>query len=335
MHIVRQRSYSLLSAAMMTLTLCMSCSAGKSESAEVAADTSASETPVVERPAFDADSAYSYVKTIVEFGPRVPNTEAHRLSGDWLAGKLRGFGWQVVEQETVLSAFDGTPLNTRNIFAQINPELPDRLLLLAHWDSRPWADEDPDPAKRNQPVLGANDGASGIGVLLEIARQLQLRNSKAAIDILFVDAEDWGEDNNEESWAMGTRYFAENPPVEGYRPAQAILLDMVGSPNAQFGYEYFSSKANPYLMKKIWNTASELGHDKYFRQQFGGAVTDDHVELINHGIPAVDIIDYRNSPEYQGFDPVWHTTSDNMGNISRETLRAVGETVMAVAEDNN
>lgn len=310
-------------ASMLLLGACSAGKAGHDDSSQAIETT-------VERPVFNADSAYSYIRQLTDFGPRVPNTEAHTQSGDWLTAKLKEYGWDVTEQKTVLTAFDGTSLNTRNIFARLNPDKGDRLLLLAHWDSRPWADEDPDPAKRNQPVLGANDGASGIGILLEIARQLRTQGSEAAVDILFVDAEDWGTDGNEESWAMGTRYFAANPPVEGYRPLQAILLDMVGSPGAQFRYEYFSSKSNPGLLREVWSKASELGYGNYFIPEYGGAVTDDHVELINYGIPAIDIIDYRVSKDYQGFDPVWHTTHDDMSNISKETLKAVGETILCI-----
>lgn len=320
-------------AGVIAISLTSACSAGKSgENTQdtVAPEPSAQASQQTVRRAFDADSAYMYVDCLMAFGPRVPNTEAHRLSGDWLVGKLHDFGYEVTEQEAVLTAFDGTPLQSRNIFAQLNPEAEDRTLLLAHWDCRPWADQDPDPSKRSLPVAGANDGASGVGVILEIARQLKLQNSTAGVDILFVDAEDWGTDNNEDSWAMGTRYFIENPPVKGYRPSRAILLDMVGSPDATFGHEYFSSKADPVLLQKVWMAADDLGHGKYFQNRFGGAVTDDHVELISHGIPAIDIIDYRYSSQYQGFDPVWHTTSDTMDNISRETLGAVGETVISV-----
>lgn len=303
------------------------CSSGKASQA--GAEVSEEE---LQRPVFDADSAYSYVETMVAFGPRVPNTEAHRKAGDWIASRLKEFGWEVTEQRADLPAFDGTVLHARNIFAQINPDKSDRLLLLAHWDSRPWADSDPDPAKRELPVDGANDGGSGTGVLLEIARQLAKDNAgQPAVDILLVDAEDWGSHNDDDSWALGTRYFAQNPPIKGYKPRQAILLDMVGSPDARFGFEYFSADANPTLLQKVWSHAARLGYGNLFHTGFGGAVTDDHVELIRQGIPAIDIIDYRHTPDYQGFDPVWHTTSDNMNNISRETLRAVGETVLSVA----
>lgn len=314
------------------LLLLISCSAGRNVGEGDSAESEAPEAPTA-APAFDADSAYAFVERIVAFGPRVPNTEAHRLSGDALTAQLRSYGWDVIEQKATLNAFDGTPLKARNIFARINPEKPNRLLLMAHWDSRPWADADPDPAKQSLPVLGANDGASGLGVLLEIARQLSLQKSGAAVDILFTDAEDWGSHEDDDSWALGTRYFAQNPPVAGYRPSQAILLDMVGSPNASFGYEYFSRQSNPALLEKVWSAALSLGHGKYFHTGFGGAITDDHIELIKAGIPSIDIIDYRQGNGYEGFDPVWHTSRDDMQNISRETLGAVGQTLMKVLEN--
>lgn len=314
------------------LLLLISCSAGRNVGEGDSAESEAPEAPTA-APAFDADSAYAFVERIVAFGPRVPNTEAHRLSGDALTAQLRSYGWDVIEQKATLNAFDGTPLKARNIFARINPEKPNRLLLMAHWDSRPWADADPDPAKQSLTVLGANDGASGLGVLLEIARQLSLQKSGAAVDILFTDAEDWGSHEDDDSWALGTRYFAQNPPVAGYRPSQAILLDMVGSPNASFGYEYFSRQSNPALLEKVWSAALSLGHGKYFHTGFGGAITDDHIELIKAGIPSIDIIDYRQGNGYEGFDPVWHTSRDDMQNISRETLGAVGQTLMKVLEN--
>lgn len=303
------------------------CSCGKSTEAKAETAIDGSEEAVMEI-SFDADSAYRYVERMVSFGPRVPNTEAHRRGGDWLVGKLHEFGLTPIEQKATLTAFDGTALQMRNIFAQINPQAEERTLLLAHWDCRPWADADPDPGKRSQPVDGANDGASGVGVILEIARQLAADKPATGVDILFADAEDWGEESNDESWAMGTRYFAEHPIIDGYAPTEAILLDMVGSPDARFGYEYNSFQAARPLLQAIWSKAAALGYNQ-FHTGFGGAVTDDHVELIKKGIPTVDIIDYRSDSPYGGFDPVWHTANDGMQNISRKTLEAVGKTLMA------
>lgn len=214
-----------ISMLIIPMMLLLASCGGKKAGAETPAETS---VPEIAEVSFDADSAYSYVKRQVDFGPRVPNTEAHRLCGDWLVSELKRHGAEVTEQRADLKAFDGNILKARNIFAQYNPEAKERILLLAHWDCRPWADADPDPSKHRQPVDGANDGASGTGVLLEVARQLGAKAPAHGVDILFVDAEDWGDDGHEDSWALGARHFMENPPVENYHPYEAILLDMVG-----------------------------------------------------------------------------------------------------------
>lgn len=272
---------------------------------------------------FSADSAMLYLSRQMDFGPRVPNSDAHRLAGDWLVSELRRHGAAVIEQRADLKAWNGTTLHARNIFGQFNPEMGDRLLLLAHYDCRPWADQDPDPANHEKPVPGANDGASGTAVLLEAARQFALRNPGIGVDILFTDAEDYGTDGQDDSWALGTRYFATYPVKEGYSPSRAVLLDMVGGEGAVFPAEYFSRQSAPALDDAFRAAAARAGHEKIFPRQMGGAVTDDHVELIDAGIPAIDILDYRD-----GFNPTWHTVSDDLGHISRETLGAVGESLM-------
>ncbi|MFG6425423.1 MAG: M28 family peptidase [Muribaculaceae bacterium] len=309
-------------ALILTSILALTACAGKKT--EVAASDDVAPEVVVN---FDADSAYSYVERQVAFGPRVPNTEAHRRCGEWLASELRRRGADVTEQRADLTAFDGTVLKAVNILGRFNTESPDRLLLLAHWDCRPWADQDPNPDNRKKPVDGANDGASGVGVLLEIARQLSEKAPGKGVDILFVDAEDWGTEGSEDSWALGARYFMEHPPVEGYLPDEAILLDMVGGKDAVFCREYFSEQAAPRLAQSLWGIAASRGYGDLFLNKLGGAVTDDHVQLIEKGVPAVDIIEYHPEQE-SGFNPHWHTVSDNMENIDRATLKAVGETVM-------
>lgn len=309
-------------ALILTSVLALTACAGKKT--EVAASDDVAPEVVVN---FDADSAYSYVERQVAFGPRVPNTEAHRRCGEWLASELRRRGADVTEQRSDLTAFDGTVLKAVNILGRFNTESPDRLLLLAHWDCRPWADQDPNPDNRKKPVDGANDGASGVGVLLEIARQLSEKAPGKGVDILFVDAEDWGTEGSEDSWALGARYFMEHPPVEGYLPDEAILLDMVGGKDAVFCREYFSEQAAPRLAQSLWGIAASRGYGDLFLNKLGGAVTDDHVQLIEKGVPAVDIIEYHPEQE-SGFNPHWHTVSDNMENIDRATLKAVGETVM-------
>ncbi len=319
---VKKWIYSLLAVALMG---CGSNAGTASASAsDSSADADAAEKNVAV-PSFFADSAYLYLKRQMDFGPRVPNSEAHRRCADWLVAELRRHGAEVIEQKADLKAFDGTTLHARNIFGSFNPDMQNRLLLLAHYDTRPWADEDPDPANHKKPVPGANDGASGVAVLLEAARAFAAQNPGKGIDILFVDAEDYGTKGDEDSWALGAQYFANNPIKEGYRPAEAVLLDMVGGRNATFPAEYFSRQAAPVLDDRFRAAAARAGHAEIFPQRMGGAITDDHVQLINQGIPAIDIIEYI--PE-QGFNPTWHTVADDLPAISKETLGAVGESLM-------
>lgn len=315
-----------------SLTLFISCGAGKKTATSQEQTEGANETTATaSSSAFSPDSAYAYVEKQVAFGPRVPGTDAHRQCGDWLSGKLKAFGADVTEQTATLTAFDGTRIPMRNIFARINPQTEKRVLLLAHWDCRPWADQDPDPERQSSPIDGANDGASGVGVLLELARSFPKTNSDTGIDILLCDAEDWGEESNDDSWALGARHFAANLPEKGYMPSSAILLDMVGAPDATFMREYFSQLANPALADEIWSIAKNLGYGDMFVNRMGSAVNDDHVELIKAGIPTIDIIDYR---EGSGFFSGWHTSTDNMDAISKETLGAVGKVLETYLNKN-
>lgn len=300
------------------LTAC----AGK-QSATV--DTAPAPSESIEAPAFSADSAYSYIERQLSFGARVPGTKDHADCAAYLEDFMRKQGAEVVVQQAMLTAFDGTQLPARNILARFNPKATDRTLLLAHWDSRPWADQDPQPDNKKKPVPAANDGASGVAVLMEIARQLSQMDNQPAIDILFVDAEDYGTDGNDESWALGTRHFAQNPPINGYRPARAILLDMVGGENTFFTREYFSQQSAPNLLNDIWSAAASLGYGNLFLNEGGNAITDDHLELIKEGIPAIDIIGFSVDGS---FPATWHTTADDISHISREHLEAVGRTLI-------
>lgn len=310
------------------VTLLFSCGAGKGNASDTITESKSDSE--VEVYAFSADSAYSFVETQVGFGPRVPGSEAHKKCGDWLVAKLKDFGATVTEQTATLTTFDGTRIPMRNIFASFNPDAENRILLLAHWDSRPWADNDPDSSKHQTPVDGANDGASGTGVLLELARSVGKDVEGTGVDILLCDAEDWGTENNDESWAMGARYFAANPPSKNI-PASAILLDMVGAPDATFMREYYSQNANPALADEIWTIAKALGYGDMFVNRMGSAINDDHVELIKAGIPAIDIIDYRDG---SGFFEGWHTTHDDMNAISKETLGKVGKVMETYIKKN-
>lgn len=276
--------------------------------------------------AFDPDSAFALVQAQCDFGPRVPGSEAHALCGDMVQARLRALADTVIEQRATLRAFDSTPLPMRNILARFNPEADSRILLLAHWDTRPWADNDPDEANHRTPVTGANDGASGVAVLLEVARGLREADSRLGVDILLVDCEDYGSQGDDSSWALGARYFASHLPEPGYSPKAAILLDMVGGEGTVFPREYFSQQAAPWLLDALWASARATGHGNLFPQVQGGAITDDHVCLIEAGIPAVDVIGA--DPASGGFPKTWHTLSDTPAAISPQTLRAVGETLM-------
>ncbi|MDO4164312.1 MAG: M28 family peptidase [Bacteroides sp.] len=326
-----KRHYTLIPLFVLLLVAAVSCSSNKkaaTDSEEGIAKT------IVNVPAFDADSAWQYVKSQVDFGPRVPNTAAHRACGDYLAAKLEQFGAKVYNQYADLAAYDGNLLKARNIIGSYKPESKKRIVLFSHWDSRPWADQDPDKKNHYTPILGANDGASGVGVLLEIARQLQQQQPELGIDLVFLDAEDYGAHNEytgqrkEEFWCLGSQYWSRNPHVPGYNARFGILLDMVGGKNATFRYEGISEEYAKNVNRKVWKAAEGLGYGTYFVKEKGNYATDDHVFVNQYArIPTIDIIAYS---ENHDFFEHWHTVKDDMDAIDRNTLKAVGQTVMQV-----
>ena len=290
---------------------------------------------MVQAPDFNADSAYTYIKNQVDFGPRVPNTKAHKACGNYLAGELERLGAKVYNQYADLLAYDGTLLKSRNIIGTYNSEQAKRVMLCAHWDSRPYADNDKEKNHRT-PIDGANDGASGVGVLLEIARQIQKQNTSIGIDIIFFDSEDYGTPDfyegeyKQDTWCLGSQYWGRFPHVADYKARYAILLDMVGGKNGRFYYEGYSKRTANFAMNKIWDIAHASGYANYFPKKDGGEVIDDHVYVNRYRqIPCVDIIHYDHNTG-TGFNPTWHTLKDNMDHIDKATLKAVGQTVMNV-----
>lgn len=286
-------------------------------------------------PDFSADSAYIFIAQQVAFGPRIPNTSAHKKCAEYLSATLKQTGATVVEQPFQATAFNGTLLNGVNIIGSFNPEATRRILLFAHWDTRPWADNDPDEANRNQPVTGANDAASGVGVLLEVARQLGLKAPSAGVDVVLFDAEDYGapeswQGNDPHTWCLGSQYWSKNPHTPGYKASFGILLDMVGAPGATFYREQISEYYARDIVTKVWSAAHQLGHQRFFINKPGGSITDDHL-YVNRlaGIPSANIIHYDSNSE-KGFGNYWHTVNDTMENIDRTTLQAVGTTLMSV-----
>lgn len=285
---------------------------------------------------FDADSAYTFVAQQVAFGPRVPGTPGHTACRDWIVDKLRSYGADsIIVQNATVTAFNGDCLPISNIIAQFNKLVQRRILLVAHWDTRPWADECPDPERRNEPIPGANDGASGVAVLLEIARNLAMEHPNAGVDLFFTDAEDYGKstgfDNNEETWCLGTQYWVKNmtPYTPDNLPVYGILLDMVGGKDARFHQEAFSQTNARTITDKVWSEAQWAGHADRFIPKVGGAVVDDHIFLSRAGIPTTDIIEC-NSQATSTFPISWHTHNDNLSNISPRTLLAVGQTVLNI-----
>ncbi len=290
-------------------------------------------------PEFNADSAHVFTANQVAFGPRVPNTEAHRKCGEYLVSELIRFGLEVTEQEVTLETYDNQELQAKNIIASFQPENKNRILLCAHWDSRPFADQDPDPKNHHTPIDGANDGAGATGCLLEIARQLGLKSPAIGIDIILFDAEDWGapefDKQNRGGWCLGSRYWAAHPHIPRYTAKYGILLDMVSAPGAQFYKEYYSTIYAGNIVKKVWEAAQATGYDNYFTDKKGGAIEDDHIPVNQiRKIPCIDIIQHDPSTPHS-FGHYWHTLKDNMDEVSTETLKAVGQTVMYVVYNEN
>ena len=281
---------------------------------------------------FDADSAYRYVQEQVDFGSRVPGTAAHVKTAIYLQHKLVQFCDTAFTQHGSMPTGRGANVAIKNIIGSINPQQTKRVLLCAHWDTRPMADQDKEMP--TTPADGANDGASGVGILLEIARQLQIQRPDAGVDIVLFDAEDMGDSRGAfTTWCLGSQYWSKIPHKPNYVARFGILLDMVGAANATFAIEGNSWKyAQPYV-KKVWNTALSLGHANHFVNYRGGEILDDHF-FINtiRGIPTLDIIQY-DAASVAGFGDYWHTHDDNMGGINKNTLNAVGETVFKVVMD--
>ena len=299
--------------------------------------TTTTATATTQTPDFCADSAYKYIRIQTDFGPRVPNTDAQQKCAAWLMTKLKEFGAETFLQGFETVTFDKTKIRGYNIIGSFNPESKARIILCSHWDSRPWADNDPDPANRTKPVDAANDGASGVAVILEIARQMKKQAPEIGVDCIFLDAEDWGPgesyqgNDSEKWWGLGTQYWARNPHAEGYRARYAILLDMVGGKGAKFSREGYSVMYGKHVVDKVWGAAGRLGYGSLFLPVDGGYVTDDHYYINRIArIPSIDIVPYLPNCRESSFGPTWHTTHDNIDNIDKNVLEAVGKTLIEV-----
>ncbi len=289
-------------------------------------------------PTFNADSAYAFTKTQCDFGPRAMNSDGHEKCLKWIERKFKEYGCEVTLQKADLKGWDGTILHSTNIVARHNPQATTRILICAHWDSRPWADNDPDSLNWHKPIIAANDAASGVAVMLELARLLNGSGEKPALGVDFVcfDAEDYGvpqwSDTQDDgsSFALGAQYWAENIP-HGYAPRYGILLDMVGGQGAQFYREGMSTQYAPSIVKKVWRAARQAGYGSFFPNSDGGMITDDHLPVNQTAkIPCIDIIPYYPDCQQSSFGPTWHTIADNIDNIDKNVLKAVGQTMIQV-----
>lgn len=288
-------------------------------------------------PQFNADSAYAFCASQCAFGPRTMNSEAHAQCVNYLQRKFTSYGCNVILQKATLTGYDGTALNSTNIIAQYKPEQTTRILICAHYDSRPWADNDPDSTNWRKPVMAANDGASGVAVMLEIARLIAHDTLNVGIDFVCLDAEDWGtpqwsgKADAESSWALGAQYWSQNPHRQGYEARFGILLDMVGGQGARFYREGNSIQYASGVVGKVWAAAKVVGMGSFFPDEDGGTIIDDHGPVnSNMHIPTIDIIPYYPNYERSNFGPTWHTVSDDMAHIDRSTLKAVGQTLIQV-----
>ncbi len=286
---------------------------------------------------FNADSAYAFTAKQVSFGPRVPGTQAHAQCARWLIDKLKTYSDTVYIQKFKARTYDGVTRNGINIIGSLNPKATTRVLLLAHWDSRPFADHDPNPENYKKPIDAANDGASGVAVLLEMMRQFKLKNPEKGVDVLLVDLEDWGppdfeqHEYKEENWGLGSQYWAKNPHVPAYQANWGILLDMVGAKNVQYKKEYYSLTYARYVVDIVWQTARNLGYDDVFVNKKGGAISDDHIFINRYRkIPTIDIIHLDSHSSNGSFFEYWHTLGDTMDKIDKNSLFVTGKVVGTV-----
>lgn len=302
-------------------------------SSEKTTETKVPEVVVKPYPTFSADSAYAFIEKQVSFGPRVPGTTGHANTKAWIIDQLESWNWSVQTQDFQAKTYDGLTWDLSNIIASYNPQATKRILLAAHWDTRRIADKDTE--RIDEPIDGANDGGSGVGVLMEIARVIGSGDLKpdVGIDIILFDGEDDGEpetarvrDNSQVWWCLGSQHWSQNKHTPNYSAYYGILVDLVGAKGARFYREGYSRRYASGILKKVWDHASKLGHSAFFINQDSPEILDDHFFVNEYAqIPMIDIIEF--SPQY-GFGHYHHTHQDNLDLIDKKPLQAVGETVL-------
>ncbi len=302
-------------AAALLLTPTVACSTGGDARTVTPRSSAAAE--------FDADSAMSYVRQQLAFGPRVPGTPGWQKTGDWIVAKLKGTADEVTEQKWTHTLATKNQIPMRNILARFKPNATDRVLYVAHWDTRPRADSDQDVANHDKPIPGANDGASGVALLLAVADALKKLPPSMGVDLLFVDGEDWGTFGPDVDVLIGSTYFAEHLPSPGYKPMFGVLWDMIGDADLNIPQEMYSAQHAPDVVQRVWAAAKELGYEQTFLPDMRSyPITDDHYPLLKAGLPVIDVIDL----DYDAH----HTMADDIDRVSAKSLRIVGDVAMAL-----
>ena len=280
---------------------------------------------------FDGEVARGYVKTQLDFGARVPGTDAARKAGDWIVAEMRQRADTVIEQRWNHVTAKGDTLPLRNIFARFRPQATTRILYVTHWDSRPVSDQAEDPAKRSLPVPGANDGASGVALFIALGDVLKKTPPSVGVDLLFVDGEDYGTFGPPDvDVLIGSTYFAANLPA-GYQPIFGVLFDMIGDADLEIPEEQNSLERAPEVVSRVWDTAAKLGYQKFFPPRAGYAVTDDHIPLLDKGLRVIDVIDLDYlGPPGSGKPNYHHTPDDTLDKVSARSLKIVGDVAYAL-----
>jgi glutaminyl-peptide cyclotransferase len=270
------------------------------------------------RTSFNGESALSYVKTQLDFGPRIPGSLGHRRTGDWIVAQMRQRADTVIEQRFTHVTTSGDTLPLRNILARFRPGASDRILYLTHWDTRPISDQAQDPSQRQLPVPGANDGASGVALFIALGDVLKKTPPSVGVDLLFVDGEDYGDFSKKTDVLLGSTYFAQHLPSPDYRPLFGVLWDMIGDRDLQIYQEANSVQRAPEVVSLVWNQAAELHYSpRYFIPSPGQAITDDHIPLLDAGLHVIDVIDIDYPPH--------HTPQDTFDKVSQQSLQIAGD----------
>jgi Zn-dependent M28 family amino/carboxypeptidase len=274
--------------------------------------------------AFNGARAMEYVRTQLDFGPRIPGTEGHRRTGDWIVAQMRERADTVIEQRFPHVATNGDTLPMRNILARFKPAQTQRVLYVAHWDTRPVSDRASNPADRGTPVPGANDGASGVALLMAVADVLKSTPPEWGVDLLFVDGEDYGDFTAGRDVLIGAKYFAQHLPAPDYRPLFGVLWDMIGDANLGIYQEGHSVRRAPEIVSRVWQTAADLGYSGYFVPRVGESITDDHLPLLDAGLRVIDVIDIEFTAH--------HTPFDTIDKVSERSLQIVGDVAVKLLQ---